>query len=43
MLARGLVPEHGVLAPERVDPQAFLDLMTEQGALWDVIDLPVDG
>jgi saccharopine dehydrogenase (NAD+, L-lysine-forming) len=43
MLARGLVREHGVLAPERVDPRAFLDLMTEQGAAWSVVDLPVEG
>ena len=42
MLARGLIHETGVLAPERVDPQAFLDLMTEHGTPWRVVDLPVE-
>jgi saccharopine dehydrogenase (NAD+, L-lysine forming) len=42
MLARGLVREHGVFAPERIDPQPFLDLMTEHGAPWEVVDLPVE-
>jgi saccharopine dehydrogenase (NAD+, L-lysine-forming) len=41
MLARGLVPERGVLAPERIDPDPFLALMTEHGAPWAVVDLPV--
>ena len=40
MLAKGLIREHGVLAPERIDPQPFLDLMTEHGAPWGVVDLP---
>ena len=31
----------GVLAPERIDPQPFLELMTRLGAPWQVIDLPV--
>jgi len=43
MLARGLVHEAGVLAPERIDPQPFLDLMTEHGTPWRVVDLPVEG
>ena len=43
MLAKGLIREHGVLAPERIDPQPFLDLMTEHGAPWGVVDLPVEG
>jgi len=30
-----------VLAPERIDPQPFLDLMTQHGAPWQVIDLPI--
>jgi saccharopine dehydrogenase (NAD+, L-lysine-forming) len=42
MLAKGLIREHGVLAPERIDPQPFLDLMTEHGAPWGVVDLPVE-
>jgi saccharopine dehydrogenase-like NADP-dependent oxidoreductase len=42
MLARGLVREHGVFAPERIDPQPFLDLMTEHGAPWGVVDLTVE-
>jgi saccharopine dehydrogenase-like NADP-dependent oxidoreductase len=42
MLARGLIREPGVLAPEQVDPAPFLDLMTELGAPWSVVDLPVD-
>ena len=40
MLAKGLIREHGVLAPERIDPQPFLELMTEHGAPWSVVDLP---
>jgi len=43
MLAKGLIKEKGVLAPERIDPQPFLDLMTEHGAPWGVVDLPVEG
>jgi saccharopine dehydrogenase (NAD+, L-lysine-forming) len=42
MLARGLIRETGVLAPERVDPRPFLDLMTEHGTPWRVVDLPVE-
>jgi saccharopine dehydrogenase (NAD+, L-lysine-forming) len=40
MLARGLIQERGVLAPERIDPGPFLDLMTEHGVPWGVVDLP---
>lgn len=42
MLAKGLIPQHGVLAPEQIDPRPFLDLMTEHGTPWSVIDLPPD-
>jgi saccharopine dehydrogenase (NAD+, L-lysine-forming) len=41
MFARGLIHEKGVLAPERIDPQPFLELMTQHGAPWQVIDLPI--
>jgi saccharopine dehydrogenase (NAD+, L-lysine-forming) len=41
MFARGLIQEKGVLAPERIDPQPFLELMTRHGAPWQVIDLPI--
>ena len=40
MLARGVVAERGVLAPERIAPQPFLDLLTEHGLPWAVMDLP---
>lgn len=43
MIARGQVPGNGVFAPEQIDPSAFLDLMTEHGAPWGVVDLPPDG
>jgi saccharopine dehydrogenase-like NADP-dependent oxidoreductase len=43
MLARGLIAERGVLAPERIDPGPFLELMTEHGTPWGVIDLPLEG
>ncbi len=43
MLARGKVPGPGVFAPEQVDPAAFLELMTEHGAPWGVVDLPPQG
>jgi saccharopine dehydrogenase (NAD+, L-lysine-forming) len=42
MLAKGLVSEKGVLAPERIEPQPFLDLMTKHGTPWGVVDLPVE-
>jgi len=41
MFAKGLVPGKGVLAPEQIDPQPFLDLMTKHGTPWSVVDLPV--
>jgi saccharopine dehydrogenase (NAD+, L-lysine-forming) len=40
MVIRGLAPGPGVFAPEQVEPQSFLDLMTEHGSPWEVIDLP---
>ena len=40
MLAKGIVTERGVLAPEQIEPGPFLDLMTEHGTPWDVVDLP---
>ncbi len=43
MLVRGQVPGPGVFAPEQVAPGPFLSLMTEHGAPWGVIDLPVEG
>jgi len=43
MLAKGMIRETGVLAPERVDPAPFLDLMTRHGAPWSTVDLPVEG
>jgi saccharopine dehydrogenase (NAD+, L-lysine-forming) len=43
MFAKGLIHEKGVLAPERIDPQPFLELMTRHGAPWQVIDLPIVG
>jgi saccharopine dehydrogenase (NAD+, L-lysine-forming) len=41
MYAKGFVPQKGVLAPEQIDPQPFLDLMTKHGAPWAVVDLPL--
>jgi saccharopine dehydrogenase (NAD+, L-lysine-forming) len=43
MLARGLVPGPGVYAPEQIDPEPFLELMTSHGAPWGVVDLPPVG
>jgi saccharopine dehydrogenase (NAD+, L-lysine-forming) len=43
MFARGLIREQAVLAPERIDPQPFLELMTQHGMPWQVIDLPAAG
>jgi saccharopine dehydrogenase (NAD+, L-lysine forming) len=40
MWAQGHVKEKGVLAPERVDPQPYLDLMSKHGVPWQVVDLP---
>jgi saccharopine dehydrogenase-like NADP-dependent oxidoreductase len=43
MLAAGFIREHGVLAPERIDPESFLDLLTLHGLPWGVVDLPIAG
>ncbi|MGE5225534.1 MAG: saccharopine dehydrogenase family protein, partial [Planctomycetaceae bacterium] len=40
LLARGLVADRGVSAPEQIDPAPFLDLLTEHGLPWSVVDLP---
>jgi saccharopine dehydrogenase (NAD+, L-lysine-forming) len=40
LLARGEVPGPGVYAPEQIEPQPFLDLMTAHGAPWGVVELP---
>jgi saccharopine dehydrogenase (NAD+, L-lysine-forming) len=40
MWVQGHVQEKGVLAPERVDPQPYLDLMGRHGVPWQVVDLP---
>ena len=42
LLAKGIVHEPGVFAPEQIDPQPFLELMTKHGTPWGVVDLPVD-
>lgn len=42
MLAKGLIPQKGVFAPEQIDPAPFLKLMTTHGAPWGVVDLPAD-
>jgi saccharopine dehydrogenase (NAD+, L-lysine-forming) len=42
LLAKGVITERGVLPPERIDPQPFLDLMAALGAPWGVVDLPVE-
>jgi len=40
MFINGLIQERGVLAPERIDPQPFLELLNKHGTPWNVIDLP---
>jgi saccharopine dehydrogenase-like NADP-dependent oxidoreductase len=40
MLAKGLAPGPGVYAPEQIDPAPFLELMTDHGTPWGVVDLP---
>jgi len=40
MIVRGQVPGKGVFAPEQIDPEPFLELMTEHGSPWGVVDLP---
>jgi saccharopine dehydrogenase (NAD+, L-lysine-forming) len=42
MLARGLTPGAGVFAPEQIDPAPFLELMTQYGTPWHVVDLLAD-
>jgi saccharopine dehydrogenase (NAD+, L-lysine-forming) len=42
MFAKGLTQQKGVLAPERIDPQPFLELMARHGTPWQVIDLPLE-
>ena len=42
LLAKGIVTTKGVLAPEQLDPQPFLELMTKHGTPWGVVDLPAD-
>jgi len=42
MLAKGMIAEKGVLAPERIPAAPFLQLMTRYGAPWNVVDLPPD-
>jgi saccharopine dehydrogenase-like NADP-dependent oxidoreductase len=41
MFVKNMIPEKGVLAPERIPPQPFLDLMNARGVPWNVMDLPV--
>ena len=41
MFVKNMIPEKGVLAPERIPPQPFLDLMNTHGVPWQVMDLPV--
>jgi len=42
LFAKGGIRERGVLAPERIAPQPFLELMTLHGVPWQVVDLPAD-
>lgn len=41
MFVKNMIPEKGVLAPERIPSQPFLDLMNTRGVPWHVMDLPV--
>ena len=43
MFVKNLIQEKGVLAPERIPSQPFLDLMNARGVPWNVMDLPVGG
>ena len=43
MLAKGLIAQKGVFAPEQIDSAPFLELMAKHGAPWGVIDLPSSG
>jgi hypothetical protein len=40
MVERPRCPIGGTHAPERIDSQSFLELMTQHGMPWHVIDLP---
>ncbi len=40
LFVKNLIPEKGVLAPERIPSQPFLDLMNARGVPWQVVDLP---
>jgi len=42
MFVRGMIAEKGVLAPERIPYEPFLELMRTYGAPWDVMDLPAE-
>jgi len=42
LLAKGIVTSPGVFAPEQIEPAPFLDLMTEHGTPWGVVDLPLE-
>ena len=43
LLAKGFVAgKPGVFAPEQIEPAPFLDLMTEHGTPWGVVDLPLE-
>jgi saccharopine dehydrogenase (NAD+, L-lysine-forming) len=41
MFVKNMILEKGVLAPERIPSQLFLDLMNTHGVPWHVMDLPV--
>ncbi len=43
MLLRREVPGPGVFAPEQVSPERFLQLMTEHGAPWSIMEIPPEG
>jgi len=42
LLAQGVIKDKGVLPPERIPYQPFLEEMTRRGATWNVIDLPAE-
>jgi saccharopine dehydrogenase (NAD+, L-lysine-forming) len=42
LLAKGIFSKPGVFAPEQIDPAPFLELMTEHGTPWGVVDLPLE-
>jgi saccharopine dehydrogenase (NAD+, L-lysine-forming) len=41
MFAKGMIADKGVLAPERIPHEPFLELMARYGTPWDVVDLPL--